>query len=220
MIHSNYISTHCLIKDNNIILNGNNVFSNDHSVLPHDFFKSAFKSLEISYPKFFKMDKLSKLCFLTAEFLLKDRFNFKDYQENKKSVVIQNASSSLDTDYDYYESIRDKSSYFPNPSTFVYTLPNIMIGELCIRHSMKGENILLISRDFKAELLFNVVNDLFLFGKTSCCMAGWVEFKRNIDGAGNVNLNYESFLCLVENNKENQIQAVTFTKENLKLLFR
>ena len=38
-----------------------------------DFTKDLYNQFKIDYPKFFKMDNLSKLAFLTSEILLKDK---------------------------------------------------------------------------------------------------------------------------------------------------
>ena len=37
-----------------------------------EFIKTAFREFKIEYPKFFKMDNLSKLAFLTSEIILKE----------------------------------------------------------------------------------------------------------------------------------------------------
>jgi len=59
----------CRIEKESIYLNGEEVFTatgEDFS----SFAKGAYRHLELNYPKFFKMDKLSKLAFLGAEYLL------------------------------------------------------------------------------------------------------------------------------------------------------
>ena len=93
------------------------------------------------------MDSLSKLGWLAAEILLKDSFNKEALSVRKMSgLVFANANSSLDTDIKYYETAKDIAS----PALFVYTLPNIVIGEICIRHNFKGENAFFISEQFDA----------------------------------------------------------------------
>ena len=60
-------------------------------------------------------------------------------------MVFANSNSSLDVDIKHNASIADKEKYFPKPAVFVYTLPNIMLGELSIRHLLRGENIFFVS---------------------------------------------------------------------------
>ena len=56
---------YCWIKNGKIIFNDEILFENKDTDF-HSFSKSIFKFLEISYPKFFKMDSLSKLAFLAS----------------------------------------------------------------------------------------------------------------------------------------------------------
>jgi hypothetical protein len=111
------------------MLNGSIVFEQP-STDPADFLKSAYRRLNIQYPKFFKMDSLSKLAFLSAEILLKDSDITTSYPSEMTGIILFNASSSLETDEKHQESIGDRGNYFPSPSVFVYTLANIMTGEI------------------------------------------------------------------------------------------
>ena len=139
------------------------------------FLKSAYRHLGIGYPKFFKMDNLCKLAFLAAEPLMSDGLVKERYADSAVGIILQNSSSSLTTDEKHQESIADRQNYFPSPSVFVYTLPNIMVGEIAIRHRIKGENDVLITSAPDASLLFSTVSELFMNGRAECCLAGWIE---------------------------------------------
>ncbi|MFH1296133.1 MAG: hypothetical protein ABIJ04_02530 [Bacteroidota bacterium] len=134
------------------------------------------------------MDSLSKLGFISAELVLR-QVNLDLYDKKRVGIVLANGSSSLDTDLIHQQSINDRSQYFPSPSVFVYTLPNIMIGEICIRHQVKGENTFLISEKFDHRLLFNYVNELFQHHRVEACLAGWVELLKE---------QFEALLMFVE----------------------
>lgn len=142
------------------------------------FLKAAYRHLGISYPKFFKMDNLCKLAFLAAEPLLNDRRTGERYEASAIGIILQNSSSSLTTDEKHQESVADRQNYFPSPSVFVYTLPNIMAGELAIRHKIKGENAVFIVPQPDGELMYNFVSELFISKRVDCCLAGWVEENR------------------------------------------
>jgi hypothetical protein len=131
--------------------------------------------MNISYPKFFKMDNLCKLAFLSAEILLKDAELLTKYPSEEIGLIILNSSSSLETDEKHQESISDRVNYFPSPSVFVYTLPNIMTGEIAIRHKIKGENAVLICEKPDPQLIYQQVDELFMRKRASCCIAGWVD---------------------------------------------
>jgi hypothetical protein len=179
------------------------------------FIKALFKKEAIVYPKFYKMDNLSKLGFMGAEILLKETLFFDRYKNEEIAVVIMNSVSSLDTDLAYNETIKNKSNYFPSPSVFVYTLPNIVIGEICIRHKIKGENAFLGSHQFDPGKIIESVKLLLDKDRAQACLCGWVEV---LDDT------FESVLFLVE--KENQIkndntvtEVLPFTEENLTQIY-
>lgn len=191
-----YIQSFCSIQNNEIILNGESIFKSD-SDLFSDFSKKAYQNFDINYPKFFKMDNLSKLAFLAAGLLLKDEID--ESKENNIALVFANKSSSLDTDVKYQNSISDKENYFPSPAVFVYTLPNICIGEISIKHQLKSENSFFIFGAFHSEFMTNYANVLLHTKKAEKVLCGWVEY---------YNEEYKAFLYLVasegktEHNKE------------------
>lgn len=173
-------------------------------------FKSIYKYLEVKYPKYHKMDKLCKLGFLTAEPLFQDQDILSKYQPEEIAVILSNAHSTINIDTQYQDSIKDKENYFPSPSLFVYTLPNIVIGEIAIRHHLKGEIGFLISPRFDAKLIKNYVDNIFEDRAIKACLTGWVD----IDEKNR----YKSVLFLVEK-EDNSQDNITFEVENLESLF-
>ncbi len=141
----------------------------------NDFLKLLYKFSDIQYPKFFKMDTLCKTAFMASEFLLMNSEIKNKYKDDEIAVILSNGSSSLNTDIEYQNTINDRSNYFPSPAIFVYTLPNIMIGEICIRHKIKGENNVFISKTFNKDFILNYSKILFETGKTKACIAGRID---------------------------------------------
>jgi len=168
-----YIQSFCMIQNNQISLNGEIVFDMLPTVFA-DFSKKAYQHFEISYPKFFKMDNLSKLAFLAAELLLKTETELET--ENNTALLFANKSSSLDTDVKYQSSISDNENYFPSPAVFVYTLPNICLGEISIRHQLKSENSFFIFADFNPAFMEKYANILLETNKADKVLCGWVEY--------------------------------------------
>lgn len=158
----------CQIVSSQIILNGKIIFENPQTSFP-DFAKSAYQFLEISYPKFHKMDSLSKLAFITAEILLKGQ------TDPQTALVFSNKSSSLDTDLKYQQSINDIENYFPSPAVFVYTLPNICVGEISIRHHLLSENAFFVLEKFDEGLLKTYASSFLRSGKATQVLCAWVE---------------------------------------------
>lgn len=126
-----------IINQNRVIKNDQIVFQMEGSAEGNIFLKEFYKSLNINYLKFFKMDPLSKLGFLAVELLLKDQVI--DNKEDME-IFLSCSSSSLESDVAYQVTIEDPENYFPSPSVFVYTLPNIVIGEIAIRHTIHGNH--------------------------------------------------------------------------------
>jgi len=166
----NYISRHCRIRKGEISSNGQLVYSNSDGSLD-EFMDSAFASLSIAYPKFYKMDRLSKLGFLAAEVLLKDIKLVSKYRPEQIAVLMSNSNASLDTDLKYFESTKTIAS----PALFVYTLSNIVAGEICIRQGIKGENAFFVLPHFDASRLAEYAEIVMASQKTKACIAGWVD---------------------------------------------
>ena len=125
------------------------------------------------YAKFFKMDSLSKLGFLAAEFLLRD---IPPEQKENAAVVLFNRSGSLVTDRNYQRTITLNDNYFPSPALFVYTLANIVTGEIAIRHKIYGETAFYILPERDDATIERVVADMLLTSSPTMVVAGWVDW--------------------------------------------
>jgi 3-oxoacyl-[acyl-carrier-protein] synthase-1 len=161
-----------------------------------------YRSMRVDYPKFFKMDNLSKLGFLASETIFEhaaERF----VEREDVAVLCFNRSSSLDVDRQYQATIADNENYFPLPSLFVHTLPNIAAGELAIRNRFLGETSFYIAPYFDAQQMTEMVENSFLDIYTNAVLMAWIEC---FDGI------MEVFMCYVGKDAQKNI---TFTKENI-----
>ncbi|MCD6019283.1 MAG: 3-oxoacyl-ACP synthase [Bacteroidetes bacterium] len=194
----NNIISYAHIKNNQVSVNGSVMFQSAHSASVSEFLSEAYKSLELSYPKFHKMDAQCKLGFLCAEFAMRGTAFLTEHELSRTAIVLSNNASSLETDRVHQHSIDDKSNYFPSPAVFVYTLPNITIGELAIKHKITGENAFFVSEKFDADLLVNYTESL-MDNVTEAAIVGWVD----VDGS-----NFEAFIFLVEKQKDTNKNAI------------
>jgi hypothetical protein len=183
------ISKHVHIGKDGIRLNGEVIYPELKGFTAWELLKELYNTLNLQYPKFFKMDALCQLAFISAELLLNDKDILNKYLKEQIAILLSNSASSLDTDRRYYDTIKDPDKYFPSPTVFVYTLPSIMNGEIAIRHGITGENNFLVSEKFDAALMVASVKDLFVFTDTQACITGWVE----VDGD-----NFQALMYLVE----------------------
>jgi hypothetical protein len=197
-----YITANCSISKGVVSKNGVKVFENDTD-LPA-FLLSVYHHFELNYAKFYKMDNLSKLGWLAAEILLKDTFKRADYQPEETGIILANTNSSLDDDIKYLESAKEVAS----PSLFVYTLPNIVIGEICIRNKFKGEHAFFIQEYFDAGFMERQVNYLLDNNMLKACVCGWLDV---------LEADYKAALFLVETKQDEN--SVLFSAENMDKIF-
>jgi hypothetical protein len=189
-MHRKYIiSDYSMIRNGHVIRGGNLLFESREG-MPAPFFTETYRHFGMNYPRFHKMDNLCKLGFLAAELLLQDKELDRRYPPDGTGIVLYNAASSLDTDRNHQQSIRDRTAYFPSPSVFVYTLPNIVIGEICIRHKIYGEGTFFVEETLDVHRLFSYVRQLLDDDIVKSCITGWLE----LDGD-----RYDGVLFLVEN---------------------
>ncbi len=127
------------------------------------------------YPKYHKMDSLSRLAFLATELLL-SRGDVP--QDSGRATIFFNRTSSVVADRCHLGSIAKPGEFYPSPSVFLGTLPNIATGEIAIRHGYTGETSLYIT-DFRDEALMKkVVGSSFSLGGFRSLICGFVDCDR------------------------------------------
>lgn len=166
------ILAHSYVCPKGTYLNGKRVFDTSEDENP---FKSAYQQLGVEYPKFYKMDVLSKMAFIGTELVLP--FFPKEVDlENDLQLIFANSSASQYTDRLFIDSYEQLNN--PSPSLFVYTLPNIVTGELCIRHKWYGENCFFVEEAFNPDH-FSEWAQIGLNKGNNVCLCAWVEAKTN-----------------------------------------
>ena len=200
MFTENHITSSCKIEHSAVFKNGEQLFENKEADLP-GFLLSVYQHFQLNYPKFYKMDNLSKLGWLAIEILLKG-FEKDDYQPEEIGLVLANSNSSLDNDIKYFDSLKE----FASPSLFVYTLPNIVIGEICIRNHFKGEHAFFIQDTFDAGFIAQQVNYMLNHDILKACICGWVEVLEQ---------DYKAVLFLVEKKQDTMVLSA----ENMDRIF-
>ncbi len=130
------------------------------------------------YPRFYKMDGLCRLGFIASELLLRaeaEEFGTRRFVErDDRAVAFFNRSSSVSADRRYLETI-GPDDYYPSPSVFLYTLPNIVTGEIAIRNRYHGETGLYILPERDEGLIGNILATVT--ADAASVIAGWVEYE-------------------------------------------
>jgi hypothetical protein len=139
------------------------------------FIKQAYRQLDWNYPKFHKMDRLCKLATVAARVLLQNG-DLAPYTPSEIAVVVANRTATYHTDSKHVASITDRANYYPSPAVFVYTLPNILVGELCIQYNIKGESAFFIQEQADWPFLLDYSQLLLQNGAAKICLTGWVDY--------------------------------------------
>ena len=145
-----------------------------------------YKHYVDDYPKYYKMDGLSRLGFIASELLLKQEARSENEKRKVKSeesrqdraVILFNHSSSIVADRKYVESITPED-YFPSPSVFVYTLPNIVTGEIAMRNHYYGETSFYIVDERNDEQIWQTLRASFADPKTKSIIGGWIDYQND-----------------------------------------
>lgn len=134
-----------------------------------------YKNEVNDYPKFYKMDMLGRLGFIASELLLNAEGRQRFQVNESRAVVFCNHSSSIYSDRAYQHSIDNDDEFFPSPSVFVYTLPNIVTGEIAIRNRYYGETSFFVVPDHDSQTVDELLKMSFLDRGTSSVLGGWID---------------------------------------------
>lgn len=152
----------------------------------HSLLTSLYRQMIGNYPKFYKMDGLSRLGFVASEILLNAEKGDTDVERREeggerlleeRAIIFFNHSSSIASDRNYKESINDKDNYFPSPSIFVYTLPNIVTGEIAIRNHFHGETSFFILPDKDERMMEEILQASCRDAQSKSFLTGWIDYE-------------------------------------------
>lgn len=192
------ITNYCNIKDNKLMYNGKELYRAEDDLGFLDFIKGAYKHLELKYPKFYKMDTLCKLALVGSSVIF-------DYYEGEidenTAVILTNRSSCIDIDKKHQSNIDEGGIEGARPANFVYTLPNIALGEISIKYQLRSENSFFIFDDFTPNFLIEYSKSLIDLKKCKTLLCGWVEVNED---------SYNGFLFMIE-----QKEGMALTSEKL-----
>ena len=158
----------------------NKEFIIDKEITQNGLLTALYKQIIGNYPKYYKMDGLCRLGFVASELLLKaerDEGSFTEDTNKTRAIVFFNRSSSIASDKKYLASIAEKDNYFPSPSVFVYTLPNIVTGEIAIRNGYHGETSFYILPHKNELLMQDIIETTFMDEQTTSILTGWLDYE-------------------------------------------
>ena len=164
------------ITQDEIIVDGNRL---DVKSRAKEMLTEVYKTKIGDYPKFYKMDMLSRLAFVASELLIgaegQRTLNSNPSTLNySRAIVLFNHSSSIIADRQYVKSI-EKDDFFPSPAAFVYTLPNITTGEIALRNGYHGETSFYLLAERNEKLMQRVIKSTFIDRDIKSVIGGWID---------------------------------------------
>ena len=159
-------------------------YSLPQSELPFaEFIRGEFKSFGESYMKFYKMSDMCKALYVAVEHLLKIE-GFGDIEPTQRAIVLANRTASLDADIAHQQIVNKHLPEGASPAVFVYTLANVAIGEMAIRHKIQGDNTFFIEGE-ESGLTERYGASLIERGQAEAVICGWCDY---LNGEWKVNV--------------------------------
>ena len=131
---------------------------------------ALYREKVADYPKFFKMDTLCKLGLLATELLLQDEGGRFVPREDRAVITFSRHGCECN-DRHYVETLAD----YPSPALFVYTLPNIVSGEIAIRNRYEGETSSFIMNEYDSGRIRSVLEEVFQDDVTTSAIVAWID---------------------------------------------
>ncbi len=135
--------------------------------------RSEYKQLGVPNMKFFKMSDLCKALYIATENLLRD-FDLTVYEPTRRAIILANSVSSLEADAQHQQIVDRHLPEGASPAVFVYTLPNVAAGEVCIKHKFQGDNTFFVE-DADSGLSEAYARRLIADDKADIAICGWCD---------------------------------------------
>jgi hypothetical protein len=188
------ITAYCHLNEDYCSVNGA-ILARRDIASPDSWLKQLYKEQEFAYPKFHKMDTLSQAGIITTELIKRANSRIvTGFQDDEIALLFANKSSSSETDLRFRASYEQNGA--PSPALFVYTLPNIVLGEIAILNKWYGENMFVVLPKFAPD--FFVSYSAILISKGSKgVLGGWLDVSEGRTNA---------FVFFVEDNAQEGIE--------------
>lgn len=133
-----------------------------------------YRSLGLKHPKFFKMNSLCKLGFLGCVALIESyQEELREAEKDQVATIFFNQYASIASDHIHHISLNENT--LPSPAVFVYTLPNILNGEISIYYGWTGYNAFFVTDTEDESTMLRIIEDALHMQPFKYCIAGQVE---------------------------------------------
>lgn len=148
------------------------------NVTGRQLLSALYRQLKIDYPRYYKMDLLCRLGFIAAELLLHvEGLGATEPDEDPlRAVILFGKTASIVSDRNFEATLqRPDGDFYPSPADFVYTLPNIVTGEIAIRHRYHGETCYFALSERDEAMMQQLSAQAFLDPQTQSAICGWIN---------------------------------------------
>lgn len=170
---TNTVTTHNVHITENLVEIDNNTLSLNST--GKSLLTELYKKYVGDYPRFYKMDILCRLGFIATELLLQAEGKQRFLECDDRATILVGHHGSIVADRNYLMSISNPEDYFPSPERFVYTLPNIVTGEIAIRNHYHGETGYYYLDERNDEIINNIIKSAFQDSATKSAICGWID---------------------------------------------
>ena len=158
------------IRPDKVVLNGKaESYESTGSALVSEIFKK--KLLDGS--RFFKMDLFSRLAYVATGLLAKDALA--DYAPEDIALFIFTQNGSVLADRKHLSTFSNPEEFYPSPAVFINTLPNVVLGEIAVMNTIKGETTLVMLPCRDDALIDSIVKASLSSTRPSIMIYGWVD---------------------------------------------
>lgn len=162
--------SYCRIRTTSIVVNGKRMREWEpepgHNAPINQTLDHLFAQLAFPYANFSRMDNFNKLGFLAAEIVMRDAGTSPLENMSDTVIFLETRSSTMDSDWIFQKSIDNKENYHPDSDLFAYMAPNVVCGEIAIRHRIFGETSMCSTESFCPGILFDALRNAFLYDDT------------------------------------------------------
>ena len=132
-----------------------------------------FKKYLADGSRFFKMDLYSRLAYVGTSLLAKDTLDAYDPEDRALFVFTQNGSVLADRKH--LSTFSDPKEFYPSPAVFINTLPNVVLGEIAVKNSIKGETTLVLLPDREETVIQQIMEASMSATRPGVVIYGWVD---------------------------------------------
>lgn len=123
--------------------------------------------------RFFKMDLFSRLAFVGTGLIAKDSLDGCDPEDVALFLFTQNGS--ILADRKHLSTFSNPEEYYPSPAVFINTLPNVVLGEISVKNTIKGETTLVMLPERDNDVIERIVGVTLSATHPSVMIYGWVD---------------------------------------------